>query len=154
MTAPAPQPPPPPWAWSNLTEDEAQDLDANLEAWIGDWNRHLALEPRHLITACWRRHAALVQELPVQFFAWKHIHRSTGATAPEAADYYGRTLPGFRDRLAAQHGLLGPDSAKCRAGKHPASDPTLEDAIRRAATDVAAFGPDNIDVLRSTAFGT
>lgn len=86
----------------------------------------------------------------MQFFAWQFIHSGNRATPLEAADYYGRTLPGFRDRFADQHGLLGPDSGKWRAGKHPPADSTVEDAITRAATDAAANGPDNIDTLRRT----
>lgn len=145
---------PPPWAWSNLTPEQAEDLDARLHAWIAYWNHHQILEITQLIPACWRQHPTLVQELPVQFYAWDYIHRTPGATALEAASYYTQTLPSFRARLSDQHGLLGPDSSGCRAGKHHPPPQVIEEIINRADTDTDAHGPNNLDVLRNAAFGT
>ena len=69
MTAPTPQPPP--WTWSNLEDDDARDLDTAVQAWVGDYNRHLATKTEEIIPACWRQHLALTQELPVQYYRWR-----------------------------------------------------------------------------------
>ena len=148
MTAPAQPPPPPPWAWSNLTDAEARDLDTAVQAWVGDYNRHLATKTEEVIPACWRQHLALTQELPVQVHGWRAAHVDPEATAHEAMEYYTRFLPSLRDRVKD---LLGSDPKACLAGKHPAED-DLDDLITRAATDLDARGPDVIDVLMETSF--
>jgi len=147
MTAPTPAVPPP-WTWSNLSEPAAQDLDAAVQAWVGDYNRHLATKTEEIIPACWRQHLALTQELPVQVHGWRAVHLDTAASAHEAMEYYTRDLPSFRERIKD---LLTPDPMDCLAGKHPAHD-DLDELITRAATDLDARGPDIIDELRKTTF--
>lgn len=149
MTGPAPLPPR--WAWSNLTVREAEDLDAKLDDWVGDYNRHLAVKMEHLVPACWRQHPCLAQELPVQFHGWAYIHRNGEASALEALDYYTKTLPSFRERVGD---LLAPDASKCRMGRHPDRGLVFMEAIDRAATDTVAQGPNIIDILGKTTFGT
>ena len=149
MTAPTPPTTPPPWTWSNLEEDDARDLDTAIQAWVGDYNRHLATKTEEIIPACWRQHLALTQELPVQLHGWRAVHLDPAATAHQAMEYYTRELPSFRARIKD---LLTPDPMDCLAGKHPAQN-DLDDLITRAETDLAARGPDVIDVLRGTKFG-
>jgi hypothetical protein len=154
MTPPVPadgdSPPPPPWTWSNLDEKPARDLDAAVQAWVGDYNRHLAVKVDEIIPACWRQHPALTQELPVQYHGWLGVHRDPDATSAQALEYYTKYLPSFRDRVKD---LLGGDASKCRVGKHPEPSDPLDRTITLAATDLAAHGPDIIDVLRRTTFG-
>ncbi len=148
MTAPVP--PLPGWSWSNLSTQEAEDLDADLDRWVADYNGQLAIRMEHIIPACWRQHPALVQELPVQFFAWGYLHRDPSAGIIDVLGYYTRSLPSFRDRVAD---LLAPDPSGCRSGHHTDRGSVLHRAIERAATDTEARGPDIIDVLTGTAFG-
>jgi len=153
MTAPVPaggSSSPPPWTWSNLDEKPARDLDAAVQAWVGDYNRHLAVKVDEIIPACWRQHPALTQELPVQYHGWLGVHRDPDATSQQALEYYTKYLPSFRDRVKD---LLAGDASKCRVGKHPAPSDPLDQTITRAATDLDARGPDIIDVLRATSFG-
>jgi len=154
MTAPVPpdddSPPPPPWTWSNLSEPAARDLDAAVQVWVIDYNRHLATKTEEIIPACWRQHPALTQELPVQYHGWLGVHRNPDATAQEALEYYTKYLPSFRERVAD---LLSPDALGCRSGAHKDPSDAVRRVISRAETDAAAHGPDVIDVLRRTRFG-
>ena len=60
MTAPVPaggSSSPPPWTWSNLDEKPARDLDAAVQVWVIDYNRHLATKTEEIMGAspAWRR---------------------------------------------------------------------------------------------------
>ena len=78
------------------------------------------------------------------------MHRDPQATPQQALEYYTRFLPCLRERLV---NLLAPDPLKCRTGQHPDPDQGLAQTIARAATDIAARGPDIIDDLRAPSFG-
>jgi hypothetical protein len=167
MTAPAPPTLPPtllanlikvrpPWSWCNLTEDEARRLDSQLQDWITDYNTHLATDIGHVIPACWRQHPALLQNLPVLYWAWWDAHRNPEAGIRSAVEFHGRHLPAFQERL---DGLLVDKAAagKCRSGRHqtlPDADQARIGAVTlAAAADAAQRGPDVIDVLLKTPFG-
>ena len=135
---------------ASLAVHDARTLDAAVQEWVNDYNANLATIEDQVIPACWRQHPALTQELPVQFHGWQAAHRDPQATPFQALEYYTRFLPSFRDRITT---LLAPDPLQCRTGQHPPADAGLAHTIERAATDVAARGPDIIDVLRQTTFG-
>ena len=146
----------PPWSWSNLTDDEARQLDGQLQDWITDYNTHLATDLAHVIPACWRQHPALLQNIPVLYWAWWDAHRNPEASIRAAVEFHGRHLPAFQERL---NGLLVDKAAagKCRSGRHqdaPDADQARTGAVTLAASaDAAQRGPDVIDVLRKTPFG-
>ena len=147
----------PPWSWSNLTPDEARLLDSQLQEWVIDYNTHLTTSGAHVIPGCWRQHPALSQTIPVLYWAWWDAHRNPAATVRSAAEFHQRDLPAFQERL---DGLLVDKAAagKCRAGRH--QDAPDADKVRLGAVTVAATagpdqrGPDVIDVLLHTTFGT
>jgi len=146
----------PPWSWSNLDEDQARLLDSQLQEWIGDYNQHLTTSGAHVIPGCWRQHPALLQTVPVLYWAWWNTHRNPEAGVQSAVEFHQRDLPAFQERL---DGLLvsSANASKCRAGRHPAApdaDKTRLDAVTRAATaDATQRGPDVIDELLRTTFG-
>ena len=120
-------PGPPPWAWSNLTATEAATLDGALDEFVHTYNRVHASAMEEVIPLCWRKHPALAQEMPVQFWAWWASHIDVRATVPIALEYYSRSLPGFQTRLPK---LLGKGGVTCRKGTHVSpSDPDRISAI-------------------------
>jgi len=147
----------PPWSWSNLTDDEARLLDSQVQEWITDYNTHLTTAGAHVIPGCWRQHPALLQTVPVLYWAWWDAHRNPDATIRSAIEFHERHLPAFQDRL---DGLLVDKAAagKCRSGRHqdaPDADKVRLGAVTLATTaDADLRGPDAIDVLRRTTFGT
>jgi hypothetical protein len=119
-------PGPPPWCWVNLGATESALLDQALDEFVGHYNRIHAGVLEEVIPRCWRKHPALAQELPVQFWAWWASHIDVRATVPVAVEYYSRGLPGFQTRLPK---LIGKGATNCRQGNHVApSDPELIDA--------------------------
>ena len=146
----------PPWSWSNLDEDQARLLDHQIQQWIIDYNTHLTTSGAHVIPGCWRQHPALVQTVPVLYWAWWDAHRNPAATIRSAVEFHQRDLPAFQDRL---DGLLvdKANAGLCRTGRHqdtPDADKVRLNAVTRAATgDADQWGPDVIDVLRRTTFG-
>lgn len=122
----------PPWTWSNLTEDEAEELDSLLDSFVACYNITLALQLEHIIPRCWREHPALAQELPVQYWGWWASHRDPRATPLAAMEYYNRHLPAFQGRLTA---LLGLSSGECRKGRHGS-------AVEQSVQDAAAVASD------------
>lgn len=119
----------PPWSWPNLTVDEITRLDLALDQFVATYNHVHVVALDEVIPACWRKHPALAQEMPVQFWAWWASHSNPTSTINQAVDYYGRILPQFQHRL--QNRLLGKSAGRCRLGEHETmSDPDLDKAIR------------------------
>lgn len=104
-----------PWAWGNLDQGEISVQEAILDVWVIAYNDELVGDQTGLIPACWRQHLPLVHELPVLYWAWWFSHVDEQTEISVAADFYGKTLPGFRSRLGE---LLGPGAANCRKGRH------------------------------------
>ena len=120
-------PGPPPWCWVNLNASESALLDQALDEFVEHYNRIHATVVEEVIPRCWRKHPAMAQELPVQFWAWWASHIDVRATVPVALEYYSRGLPGFQTRLPK---LIGKGGTNCRKGQHVApTDPELIDAI-------------------------
>ena len=144
----------PPWAWTNLNATDAVLLDQALDEFVEHYNRIHVAAIDEVIPACWRKHPAMAQELPVQFWAWWTSHIAFTATIPAAVDYYARTVPGFQARLPK---LLGKGATNCRKGHHATStDPELIDAISfpmvgAADQTAAARTPDNYCTAKTSA---
>ena len=144
----------PPWTWSNLTGEEAEELDGALDAFVASYNNTLALQLEHIVPRCWREHPALAQELPVQYWGWWAAHRDPRATPLAALEYYNRHLPAFQGRLTA---LLGLSSGECRKGRHgTAVDQTVRNAAA-IANDLSQSDPADrtaiVNKLRSIDMG-
>ncbi len=148
-------PGPPPWAWTNLSTSEAQLIDQALDEYVEHYNRIHAAVVDEVIPRCWRKHPAVAQELPVQFWAWWASHIDVRATVPTALEYYTRSLPAFQSRLPK---LLGKGATSCRKGHHMAStDPELIDAISFATVGRAedtGRSQDTRQLLHREDFGT
>lgn len=143
----------PPWTWANLTADDAAWLDGALDEFVDTYNRVLAMKVDEVIPRCWRRHPALAQELPVQYWGWWAAHVDQAATVQTAQDYYGRNLPAFQDRLRTR--LLGGGAVGCRKGAHSSrTDPDLIDAISfdTQPEDNTGMGEPTRQTLRLTDF--
>jgi len=148
-------PGPPPWAWVNLTATESALLDQALDEFVEHYNRIHAAVVDEVIPRCWRKHPAMAQELPVQFWAWWASHIDVRATVPVALEYYSRGLPGFQTRLPK---LIGKGATNCRKGQHvPATDPELLDATSFdlvGKVEDTARSEDTRRVLHRDDFGT
>lgn len=147
----------PPWAWTNLTNEEADCLDAALDGFVDDYNRTYVITMEEVIPACWRLHPALAHELPVQFWSWWAAHLDPRATVNQAADYYTRILPAFHTRVATR--LLGTGAVNCRKGSHTRSaDPDVSAAVAAVTMSVADPAQAHLrppsNVLRLSSFGT
>ena len=145
----------PPWCWVNLNTTESALLDQALEEFVEHYNRIHACVVEEVIPQCWRKHPALTQELPVQFWSWWASHIDVRATLPVALEYYSRGLPGFQTRLPK---LIGKGATNCRKGNHVApTDPELIQAIsyeRPGQLQDTARGPETRRTLHSQDFGT
>ena len=145
----------PPWAWTNLDATEGLLLDQALDEFVEHYNRIHVAVLEEVIPQCWRKHPALAQELPVQFWAWWASHIDVRATVPTAVEYYTRSLPTFQTRLPK---LLGKGATSCRKGHHMAStDPELIDAISFATVGRAedtGRSQDTRQLLHREDFGT
>jgi len=144
----------PPWSWSNLTEDQARQLDASLGQWVQDYNATMATKPPQVVPRCWRQHPALVQLLPVLYWAWWASHADPAAGLGDALDFHLRHLLIFQDHLPELLEARG--SNDCRA-EHVPRAATDAGRLFQQDIDTAAGpddGPDSIDVLINTTFGT
>ena len=146
----------PPWAWPNLDLNEGAHLDAALDEFVNTYNRIHVAVLEDVIPACWRRHPALAQEMPVQFWAWWAAHIDPKATINGAVEYYNRTLPSFQTRLAQK--LLGKGAGNCRKNIHSAStSDEIVNATSFPQVGLAEYthrGPDTRRALHLTHFGT
>ena len=97
-------PGPPPWCWVNLGATESALLDQALDQFVEHHNRIHACVVEEVIPQCWRKHPALAQVLPVQFWAWWASHIDVRATVPVALEYYSRQLPQRQPRGAQRPG--------------------------------------------------
>ena len=145
-----------PWTWSNLSAAQAQVLEDLVDHFVGEYNRNLVIAPDELIPPCWRRHAVLAQEMPVQFWAWWSAHMDPSGTVLGAQEYYNRHLPAFQQRLATR--LLGKNGTACRKGNHPASgDDPVADSLAAFANvdDERAVGRSaaNLRARQAVSFG-
>ncbi len=145
----------PPWAWTNLDASEELLLDQALDEFVEHYNRIHVAVLEEVIPQCWRKHPALAQELPVQFWAWWASHIDVRATVPVALEYYSRSLPGFQTRLPK---LLGRGATNCRKGQHGGGgDPELIAAISFpmvGPTEITGRGEDTRRALHQQDFGT
>lgn len=145
----------PPWSWPNLSLTEITQLDVALDQFVTSYNHVHAIELNEVIPGCWRRHPALAQELPVQFWAWYCSHTNPTATINQAVDYYSRTLPQFQERL--RNRLLGKNATTCRKGEHSTvPDQELAGAISYTPiehADTWGRGEPNRKTLQSIHFG-
>ena len=144
----------PPWHWANLDADERDFLEEVLDLFVTDYNAHLALQPDHLIPACWRQHPYMNQVLPVLFFSWINGHRLAGAGISDAMYFHLHDLPTFRDNLSD---YLGPPASSCRKGFHRDPGAAMEEArqsIKALESDPAATGKPAGDDLHKVSFGT
>ena len=148
-------PGPPPWCWVNLNATEAALLDQALDEFVEHYNRIRATVVDEVIPQCWRKHPALAQELPVQFWTWWAANIDVRATIAAVNEYHSRGLPGFQSRLPK---LIGKGATNCRKGQHMApTDPELIEAITVAGgvlVQDTARTPETRRVLRREDFGT
>ena len=106
----------PPWTWANLTAEETEWLDLALDNFVDAYNDTHAVRLEEVIPPCWRKHPGLLEEMPVQLWAWWAPHLDEVSTPLTVLEYHNRHLPLFQARL--QGNLLGRAAASCRKGRH------------------------------------
>lgn len=143
----------PPWSWANLDADEAEELDERLGEFIGDYNTTFVVRLDDVIPGCWRQHPSLYQRLPVLFYGYWWTHRAEAAKVEEAAGWYERHLWMFQERLPD---MLGKGRMQCLKGHHMGErDAEVSVAVGTAeSADAVQVGPNVLDVLRKTRFGS
>ena len=100
----------PPWTWAALKPYERDALLRMCAEFVESYNRIHAVKEDELIPPCWVLHHELAAELAVQVWLYYFAHLDTKATPALAGDYYGRHLPGFRQRDGEALG-----GGRCRA---------------------------------------
>ena len=111
-----------PWHLANMPADQRDELFSRVAQFVDDFNETYALKVAETIPVCWPEHPWLAREVNVLMWQWFSAHRDPAASIERAGEFYGRHLPGFRQRLNA---MLGESPDECRADRHPSSWPLV-----------------------------